>query len=141
MDLLDCWIQVCYSWEGGCRVQNHFSCHLLSKIVKRTTILFHSLCCRCITWSFTLREVHRLWVCECRVIRKYLDVLCRKWCVAEGSCIMTSCILCILDKILSGWWNQGGWDRIHYSANCYVGCQKMLNWGQILSYVPRLSSN
>jgi hypothetical protein len=53
--------------------QNLFSCHLLSESVKiriyKTTMLPVGLY-GCETWSLTLREEHKLWVFENRVLRR-----------------------------------------------------------------------
>jgi len=55
--------------------------------------------------------------------------------------IMRCCILCILNKILSGNWNQGGWDRIQYSTNLVCRLSENVKLGQILTDVPWLSSS
>jgi hypothetical protein len=49
------------------------SCHLLSRNVKvkiYKTIILPVVLYRCETWSVTLREEHRLWVFENRVVRR-----------------------------------------------------------------------
>jgi hypothetical protein len=53
-------------------------------------------------WSLTLREEHRLRVCDNRVLRTIFEPKGRKWWETGEECIMRSFITCTLHRILLG---------------------------------------
>jgi hypothetical protein len=72
------------------------------KIEVYRTIILHVVLYRFGTLSLTLREEHRLRVCENRVLRRIFEPKGRKWQEAGEDCIIRSFITCMLHHILLG---------------------------------------
>jgi hypothetical protein len=91
-------------------IQNLLSSRIISKSLKikiYKTVILPVVLYGCDTLSLTLREEHRLRVCENRVLRRIFGPRKRKTDRREN-CIMMNFTACILHRILLGCLNQGG---------------------------------
>jgi hypothetical protein len=72
------------------------------KIKIYKTIILRVVLYGCETWSFTLREEHRLRVFENRVLRRIFGPKRDEGQKVGENCIMRSCIVCTLRPVLLG---------------------------------------
>jgi hypothetical protein len=86
-------------------IQSSVSRNIKVKIYK--TVILPVVLYGCETWSLTLREEHRLRVCENRVLRRIFVTKKDEVMREQRSCTVGSFLICTHHQILLGRSNQG----------------------------------